>query len=1202
DGVDGGAVALAITSVYNLSYTGQTNTTIGATDFVSTKVRDLSIIAGTAGKTILFIAGNGTITGSLRVDNGETLDLNNGGARILTASGNTAAHTVNGTVTGGQFEITGTAASLTGGSGTGNASLVADLLVDPATSGTFTSTGMKALTVLTINRTGLVSTITFNTATASMTTFTNTAGTTTLNMNSTASAIAGNFTVTAGAVTLIMNGAAAGTRTIAGTLGVNGGTLTLGSHINVSGATSQAGDGSLILGDNNLTLADNYTHAGTGTVSAGTGAIVAAVGATKNYTFTTTVNFPNFTLNSPGFGIAFVTNGLTVTTKFVHTAGDLNLGTLPLTLAGNGYTFTAGTYTSGGAAGAVHLTGTAMVIDGTGNPSMGFVALNSTGTVTLNPDNTTSPATARTLTASSGFTHTKGTLALGVNDVIITGGAYSYTAGTITTTTSSSVTATNTNIGEVVFNGGSLTPATGSTLSIPNVRFEAAGAATGTVAFTVANRFTFGKGNVTLGSAGRMTLSDGAVVVRVENTGTLSHAPTFANVVDVLYLNANLPATIVTGVELPTATTALRNLTVNVAIGTGASQTVQLSANATVNGTLSLTSGILDLTTSSKVLNVAVGATVVRQSAGSVNSALTPAGAYNLTYTGNGDFASSSNEWPSTATITTFTVSVGGTTTDRTLNLHASRTVGAFVLNCTTNGSGIDLSNAGTAYTLTVTGVSTLTKGIVKTTTVGGTLAVQGDVNAAGGSFGTTVQMSFTGSANQTITTPAGGATIGNVTINKTGTTPVPTVTIAGGNLGINGVMTFVNGLVATGSNVLILAAPAAPFQGFDRTGVTGSYLSHVVGSVRKTLANVGTIVGSTNERSEFPVGTSTLYRPAAVTFKPNFGIPTIPNGLSITINHVATKPTGTVGLPIVDGVTTGVSIARYADFYWNIVSNASIGNTKFDLELTAAGYSDFDAIANVRIIRRLGTATDVANAWSLQGNPVEYDNFVAGGIPTVVNVNSVGGIRPEGGIFTYGLKSTLFVQNPIGNITLPDGARTFTKSLVSPPLFGGTRGTVTLSATSANTAIATATIANNVLTVKGLIPGSTTITINAIDSEVGQIGYSFTANVTGVTDVEVVEAVPTEFALSQNYPNPFNPSTTIKFALPTAAPVTLEIYNTLGVKVRTLIAGDMMAAKFHQITWNGTDESGSVVPSGMYLYRLVAGDFKASKKMMMLK
>ncbi len=108
---------------------------------------------------------------------------------------------------------------------------------------------------------------------------------------------------------------------------------------------------------------------------------------------------------------------------------------------------------------------------------------------------------------------------------------------------------------------------------------------------------------------------------------------------------------------------------------------------------------------------------------------------------------------------------------------------------------------------------------------------------------------------------------------------------------------------------------------------------------------------------------------------------------------------------------------------------------------------------------------------------------------------------------------------------------------------------------------------------------------------------------VTKSTAVEnMVSGVPTEFSLGQNYPNPFNPSTTISFGLPMAAPVTLEIYSILGAKVRTLISGSMMSAAYHNVAWDGKNDAGSQVTSGMYLYRIVADKHVSTMKMLLMK
>jgi hypothetical protein len=97
------------------------------------------------------------------------------------------------------------------------------------------------------------------------------------------------------------------------------------------------------------------------------------------------------------------------------------------------------------------------------------------------------------------------------------------------------------------------------------------------------------------------------------------------------------------------------------------------------------------------------------------------------------------------------------------------------------------------------------------------------------------------------------------------------------------------------------------------------------------------------------------------------------------------------------------------------------------------------------------------------------------------------------------------------------------------------------------------------------------------------------------------MKVIPTEFALSQNYPNPFNPSTEIRFDLPVTTNVRLSIFNIQGQEIRTLINGNMEAGAQH-VTWDGTDNSGKNISSGVYFYRISADKFSQTKKMMLLK
>ena len=87
---------------------------------------------------------------------------------------------------------------------------------------------------------------------------------------------------------------------------------------------------------------------------------------------------------------------------------------------------------------------------------------------------------------------------------------------------------------------------------------------------------------------------------------------------------------------------------------------------------------------------------------------------------------------------------------------------------------------------------------------------------------------------------------------------------------------------------------------------------------------------------------------------------------------------------------------------------------------------------------------------------------------------------------------------------------------------------------------------------------------------------------------------LPADFALSQNYPNPFNPSTAISFALPERSNVTLKVFDLLGKEVSTLVSQELGPGHF-TVKWQAD------VPSGTYIYRLQAGEFLETKKMLLL-
>ena len=131
---------------------------------------------------------------------------------------------------------------------------------------------------------------------------------------------------------------------------------------------------------------------------------------------------------------------------------------------------------------------------------------------------------------------------------------------------------------------------------------------------------------------------------------------------------------------------------------------------------------------------------------------------------------------------------------------------------------------------------------------------------------------------------------------------------------------------------------------------------------------------------------------------------------------------------------------------------------------------------------------------------------------------------------------------------------------------------------------------------------------LEGIDNPTGKMLDKFWSNViewfvieTDVDFKDILVETPNSCLLSQNYPNPFNNSTIIKYQIPEAGHVEIEIFNMLGQKIKRLLAKYQQQG-FYQIKWKGEDDKGATVTSGIYMYRMKAGDFVTSNKLLYLK
>ena len=112
--------------------------------------------------------------------------------------------------------------------------------------------------------------------------------------------------------------------------------------------------------------------------------------------------------------------------------------------------------------------------------------------------------------------------------------------------------------------------------------------------------------------------------------------------------------------------------------------------------------------------------------------------------------------------------------------------------------------------------------------------------------------------------------------------------------------------------------------------------------------------------------------------------------------------------------------------------------------------------------------------------------------------------------------------------------------------------------------------------------------TNNLIYCQVDEFGYLTLCRktVTSVSDLDIYGIIPSEFALMQNYPNPFNPETIIRYQIPQSSRVRLEVFNILGERIRTLMDTEQQSG-YYQVIWNGKNDMGAIVPSGIYFYVL---------------
>ncbi|MGK9475332.1 FlgD immunoglobulin-like domain containing protein [Melioribacter sp. OK-6-Me] len=998
-----GGGTLTYSTNVNLYYFGADDYTAGPEwSGTPTKINDVTI-AVASGKTVTGHNGASTINGTLTVNSGTTLAQ---GANTYTLAGDGKTHSVKGTVSGGTLEVTGNGSSVNGSTASGDAATVNNLTFEPAAnSATFTSSDLKSIANLTLQgtstKTGAVATVTMNSTNSTLSgnlvvgnaTVGPTASVTIA--GGTTSTFSGNLTLTNGTLTLTRGGAST---VIGGTVTLTAGTLTLGSNVQVTGATTQVAGNINAGGFKYIQLGSaaspDYNRTGTGTFTNGTlelNSTAAAIDLTPGASFTV----PNLSSVGTANGVT-INAGMTVSNSLLIDNAATFAQTGTLTVTGNSVTVEsdAGAFTTG----ALELKGNAANVLLKQNYTIPTLTINSTGTVQVNSDN----STAKTLTVSTAFTNTAGTLAMGINHLVVNG-TFTFTAGAITQTT-----------GMLTWsNAGVTIPSSG--FSIDNLTVNIA-VNTGANKFTV-NKNLVLKAALTTTNDNDLTLGDGILIERQANAATLAKLPAFGANTDVKYTTYTGGADIVTGKELPAT---VRNLTIASSDATANNADgfeVILNANVTVAGTLSLNDK-LDAVTNNKTVTMADGSTLELKINGTValDKDLVKAGSMALIY--NGATATSTRELGA-VTSGSYAPYAGNVTFKSNVTLDNKITLNG---DLTFDGGNFDING--------------------KDVNIGGNVTQTSN----GGIFTATTAafLNFTGANNTTLALNGTWAVPGNIKFRMNKSSNEATLTFSGGDLDFTAsVLYFQNGVLVTGSKNVILRHDdngSQPTQGFDRSGVTGTNASHVVGNVKKLIDATGTVHGGTPAialtRVEFPVGTAPsstpYYKPLAFQFT---SIPT--SNFTLTVSEAEVSPKGTNGFPITSG---NLTITNYPDFYWLVKSDLTLQpSVTYDIEARAEGYTEFqtDGIQNIRFVRRFDG--NVNNQWIAQGG-TSYDNYTDGTTPVVIVRNATGAISTVGAIFTYSqLNKAPKIVASSNNIAVNEGDTVSVTWTVTDPDIGQT-------------------------------------------------------------------------------------------------------------------------------------------------------------------
>jgi hypothetical protein len=264
--------------------------------------------------------------------------------------------------------------------------------------------------------------------------------------------------------------------------------------------------------------------------------------------------------------------------------------------------------------------------------------------------------------------------------------------------------------------------------------------------------------------------------------------------------------------------------------------------------------------------------------------------------------------------------------------------------------------------------------------------------------------------------------------------------------------------------------------------------------------------------------------------------------------------------------------------------------------KIYAPGYADPTPANLTQAVLDMGTAYTNAAGRTLPDFTELYTGNLTGKtlVPGLYNWSTAVLLSAGGGVTISGSATDVWIFQIAGTLTIGNGAIvTLSGGALDSNIFWQVAGNVTLGTTAAM---------KGIILCQTLIQMQTGATLNG--RALAQTAVTLDANTvtkpaTG-TAVENVGIAPQAFALFQNYPNPFNPSTRIQYSLEKAGMVSLKVYNVLGLEVATLVNGRQEAGSYTVPFGINTRTLG--LSSGVYFYRLEAGSFVSTKKLILMK